>query len=55
MPLGKVYLIDLATKKSQRMLNIDRGVRHDKEIVREFSIDGTPGGWLPLECLELLV
>ena len=55
VPIGTVYLIDLATKHRQRMLNTDRGVTHEKEIVREYQINGTPGGWLPLECLELLV
>ena len=53
-PIGKIYIIDLATKERQRMKNIKHGAVHEKDVVREYCLDGSLGGWLPLECLELL-
>lgn len=48
VPIGKVYQVDLDTRRSVMLFNTDKGVEHQKDVV--WTLDGT---WLPVECLEL--
>ncbi len=52
--VGKIYLVDLDTKRMATLHNIDRNVLHQKEIVSALNDDGSTG-WMPLEMLELRV
>jgi hypothetical protein len=51
-PLGKVYTVDLATRKTRRMYNVEHHRTHVKEIIR--TVDGTAqDGWYPTEMLRI--
>jgi len=48
IPLGKIYEVDLSTKKSLRGMNIQTGQLWERLMVQ---IDGQ---WFPLELLEVI-
>jgi len=49
VPLGKVYRVDINTRRRALMFNIMHRVEHEKEIVYAYP----PGnGWLICELLE---
>lgn len=48
VPLGKVYRVDLATRRWTYMVNTVHNVQHKKEIVNEYP----SGMYLPCELLE---
>lgn len=50
VPLGRTYHVDLQTRRSVVLYNLDACCSHQKEVVQDES-----GGWLPVECLKVLV
>ncbi len=46
IPLGKVYLVNLATRRIWGGFNIDKGLSWEREMVQAVE-----GGWLPTELL----
>lgn len=50
-PIGREYQVDLDSRRIIPMLNLESGVHHSKEMVR----DVVDGGWLPTECLAFEV
>lgn len=50
IPLGKIYFIDLDSKRILRAYNIEFHQMHSKESVQDVS----SGGWLPMELLEIV-
>jgi hypothetical protein len=51
VPLGKAYRVDIDTRQTVVLFNIEHQSKHCKEIVQEIG----SGCWLPLECLEMRV
>ena len=52
VPLGKIYWIDLDTRGVFKLLNVETGQIHIKELVVDIR-DTNPISALPMECLEL--
>jgi hypothetical protein len=50
VPIGTMYLIDLNTAEDMPLFNTQYHIAHIKRLVREYET----GGYLPLECLEVL-
>lgn len=48
VPLGKVYHVDLDSRRVARFFNVPKQVEHDTEIV-----DDVQGGVLPTELLTM--
>jgi len=47
--LGKVYRVDLATRRPALMFNTEYRITHIKEIINVYP----NGGWLPYELLDI--
>lgn len=50
VPIGKIYEIDIKSRRLTDMFNIEQGLRHSKEVVNEAH----GGGWLCMELLEVI-
>lgn len=50
IPLGRVYLVELDSRRTVMLLNDDTGGAHLKDII--YTVDGA---WLPVECLKFVV
>ena len=52
IPLGKIYRIDVATRRVFPFMFLATGQAHEKEMVQIYPHQ--PGMWLPVELLEFL-
>lgn len=48
--LGTEYVVDLDSRRTITLVNVDRHLTHTKDVV-----DTACGRWLPMECLQLRV
>ena len=50
VPVGKTYLVDMATTREFGWVNLDAGLQRPLRCVWDVEA----GGWLPLDLLEVL-
>ena len=51
VPIGREYLIDVASRRTTTMWNVAHNRLHEKVIVNVVDGDGRMVGWFPLELL----
>jgi len=55
VPLGRIYFIDIDTKREMEYLHVPTGKYHKKIVVKAADPMGNPEMlYLPFECLEII-